>query len=92
MIGRLPYFMACTYEAARLFPPIPIFLRFVTPSEGVYFPDGRFVPGGTALGAAAAAVNRNESIFGPNADDWCPERWLSDSEQVMRIHRTLSTC
>lgn len=90
-IEKLPFFMACVYEAARLYPPVPILLPYAAPSSGFRLPDGRFVPGGTAVGATAAVINRNDHIFGPDADDWCPERWLGNCSRVTRMHRTLLT-
>ena len=90
-IEKLPYFMACVYEAARLYPPVPILLPFAAPPTGLRLPDGRFVPGGTAIGAAAAVINRDPPTFGSDADEWRPERWLGDAESVKRMHKVLFT-
>jgi hypothetical protein len=37
-----------------------------------------FIPvrAGTMVVAGTAAVNRDPAVWGPNADQWIPERWL----------------
>lgn len=80
-IARLPYFMACVNEALRLYPPIPFVLpRRVSP--GGIIIKGQHIPEGTEIGTAAAAINRNEEVFGPYPDEWRPERWLVDEPSV----------
>jgi cytochrome P450 len=37
---------------------------------------GEWFPGGTRVGVNAAVVQRSQSIFGENPDDFEPERWL----------------
>ena len=34
------------------------------------------VQAGTMVVAGTAAVNRDPAVWGPNADQWIPERWL----------------
>jgi len=90
-ISRLSYFMACFKEASRLFPSIPAILPQAVSSGGLVLTDGRIVPEGTAVGAAAAVINRNESVFGKDASVWNPDRWLGDSEKVKRMDQFLFT-
>ena len=35
-----------------------------------------FVPKGTVVVCGNAAANRSKSLWGPDADEWKPERWL----------------
>ncbi len=35
-----------------------------------------FVPKGTQIIASTAACNRNKELWGEDADEWKPERWL----------------
>jgi Cytochrome P450 len=54
---------------------------FVPLSRPVLGIDGRtidriHVKAGTMIVVGAAAVNRDPIIWGPDADQWIPERWL----------------
>ncbi|MCJ1398244.1 hypothetical protein MMC11_001441 [Xylographa trunciseda] len=90
-ISRLPYFMACVHEAARLYPSIPVLLPRCVGPAGMVLPDGRFVPASTAVAAAPAVINRDEGMFGKDAAVWRPERWLEEREQGGRMQRFLFT-
>ena len=90
-ILRMSYFMACFKETSRLFPSIPAILPQTVSSGGLVLADGRIVPEGTAVGAAAAVINRNESVFGKDANVWNPDRWLGDNEKVKRMDHFLFT-
>ena len=90
-ISRLSYFMACVNEASRLFPPIPAILPRAVGRGGMILSDCRVVPEGTAVGVAAAVINRDKGVFGEDAMVWNPERWLADDERVKRMHRFVFT-
>ena len=83
--------MACVNEASRLFPSIPAILPQRVGSEGLVLVDGRLIPEGTAVGMAAAVINRDESVFGRDADIWNPERWLTSDEEVNRMNQSIFT-
>jgi cytochrome P450 len=54
--------------------------RYV-PAEGLTLPDGTTVPGGTKVGINPYVVGRNKDVWGEDADEFRPERWLQkDSE------------
>ena len=42
-----------------------------------------FVPKGTVVISANAAVNRSRSIWGADAREWKPERWLAPLPEVV---------
>ncbi|KAF5009174.1 hypothetical protein FDECE_4618 [Fusarium decemcellulare] len=73
---QLPYFKAVVQEALRLYPAVGLILERVVPSGGLALPSGSFLPAGTIVGASPWVVHRNTSIFGADADDFKPERWL----------------
>lgn len=87
-IRNLPFLTACIYESARMFPSIPVLLpRRVSP-EGLVL-KGYFIPEGTAIGASAAVINQNSTVFGADAAVFRPERWLEESDRVAQMHRLI---
>lgn len=42
-----------------------------------------FVPKNTNVMASLVAANRNAELWGPDARDWKPERWLSSLPQAL---------
>ncbi|KAI0318198.1 cytochrome P450 [Amylostereum chailletii] len=86
-LNELPILEAICRETLRLFPPLGFVQRLTlkdavlplgTPVKGL---DGRdiseiMVPSGTFIHLNIAGVNRDPEIWGPDADQWKPERWL----------------
>ncbi|THU78940.1 cytochrome P450 [Dendrothele bispora CBS 962.96] len=84
----LPYLDAICRETLRLFPPAPYLLRhsvqdtmlpLSNPIKGL---DGTsisevHVPRNTRILVSIINSNRNPTIWGPDAHEWKPERWLS---------------
>jgi cytochrome P450 len=46
---------------------------------------GRYVPGGTEIGANPYVVHRDTKIFGEDADVFRPERWLLEGGQEEKV-------
>ncbi|KAF4552350.1 Cytochrome P450-like protein 40 [Elsinoe fawcettii] len=77
----LPYLSSVIHESLRLHPGVALSLERVVPSEGYVLPDGKYLPPGTIVGINPAVINRHKEIFGEDADEFRPERWLrSDGE------------
>ncbi|KAK5789152.1 hypothetical protein VI817_008276 [Penicillium citrinum] len=76
---RLPYLDACIKEAFRLHPAAGLPLERVVPESGAEIA-GHFVPGGTIVGCSAWLIHMNKGVFGEDAEDYRPERWLHDEE------------
>ena len=76
---RLPYLDACIKEAFRLHPAAGLPLERVVPEGGAEIA-GHFVPGGTIVGCSAWLIHMNKGVFGEDAEDYRPERWLHDEE------------
>lgn len=72
----LLYLDAVVRETFRLQPAVGLTLERVVPDNGLPLPDGRYIPAGTIVGMSAHVLHRNEEIFGPNPDEFVPERWL----------------
>ncbi|KAH7055986.1 cytochrome P450 [Macrophomina phaseolina] len=79
--GRLSYLKAVIEEGMRLYPPSPSTLPRFVPGKGEEI-DGKWVPGGTAVGVHQLSAGHMESNF-RHAKSFIPERWLplpNDSE------------
>ena len=74
--GSLPYLDAVMHEAMRIHPGVGLMLERHVPEGGLILPDGRLVPENTRVGMNPWVINRDEAIFGPNPDQFEPERWL----------------
>ncbi|KAK7043923.1 hypothetical protein VNI00_008089 [Paramarasmius palmivorus] len=85
---RLPYLDAVCKEILRLYAPVHRIIR--TSSEDSVIPlatpvtgkDGSqiteiFFPKGSDVYISLIASNRSEDIWGPDAKEWNPERWLN---------------
>lgn len=70
----LPYLQAVVKEALRMLPSIVWqLLRHAPPGLVV---DGKVIPAGTCVGISPLAQNRDRAIWGEDADQFRPERWL----------------
>lgn len=77
----------CTYlryvinETLRLYPTVPLNFRVATRNTLLprgAGPDGSeplYVPGGTILSYSTYSLHRHPSLWGPDADEFRPERW-----------------
>ncbi|TFY69723.1 hypothetical protein EVG20_g3026 [Dentipellis fragilis] len=87
-LNDLPYLDAITRETLRLYPPFSFIFRstsadavlpLTSPMLGL---DGSkmselHIAKDTDIIISILAVNRDPSIWGPDASEWKPERWLS---------------
>ncbi|KAI0765001.1 cytochrome P450 [Fomes fomentarius] len=83
----LPYLEAVCRETLRLSPGVPALIRdtvkdtILPLSQPIQLKDGTFVsaipiPKGTRVMANFVSVNRDPTLWGPDAHVWRPERWL----------------
>ncbi len=64
-------------EAMRLHPAVGMLLERYVPAEGLELPaGGGYVPAGTAVGMNAYVVGRNKGVWGEDAEEFRPGRWL----------------
>lgn len=77
---QLPYLQAVIREGLRIFPPAAGYSSKVTPPGG-HTIHGKHVPGGTHVGFALVAIQRQKHVFGNDADIFRPERWLEASPE-----------
>ncbi|KAJ5042192.1 uncharacterized protein L3040_004747 [Drepanopeziza brunnea f. sp. 'multigermtubi'] len=76
--SQLPYLHACTEEALRCYPPVPLDLPRVTPPQGAVI-DGIHVPGNMSVGIHHLSTFHSARNF-KNPMEFHPERWLGDKE------------
>lgn len=84
---KLPYLQAVIYEALRMHPAVGMPLTRVVGQNGAHIA-GQFFPPGTEVGINPWVIHRNTSIFGPDAAQFRPERWLTpDLEERTNLER-----
>ncbi|KAG1729371.1 cytochrome P450 [Suillus lakei] len=87
--ANLPYLDGVVHEILRLHPPVPEFTRLaaaddVIPlSEPVRTESGEMtdrisVAKGTLITISVGAINRSSAIWGPDAKEFKPDRWLTE--------------
>ena len=85
-VKEMPFFVACFRETLRLYPSTPFIIpRYV--SEGGISLYRQYVPAGTEIGANPYITNRDQNVFGEDADIFRPERWLEDAEKEREMER-----
>jgi cytochrome P450 len=87
---ELPYLDACIKEAGRIHPAIGLTLERVVPKGGAVICGERFEEG-TIVGMSPWVVHRDKNVFGEDADEWNPDRWLCEKERRSLMERSLLT-
>jgi len=78
-LESIPYLVACVKEGLRVAVAVPGRLPRVVPGGVAFEPlvvDGKVVPPGSIVGMSAYTMHTSESLWGENAQDFEPERWL----------------
>ncbi|XP_016451692.2 alkane hydroxylase MAH1-like [Nicotiana tabacum] len=75
-LKNVVYLHAALYEALRLYPPVPF--QFKTPQESDILPSGHHVHPKMRVMFNLYAMGRMEFIWGKDASEFKPERWISE--------------
>lgn len=81
--ASLTYTLATIKEAQRLHPVIGMSLSRKVPNTGLSI-HGVYIPPKITVGCNPVSLHRNTSIFGDDAGEFNPERWLQDDVEVRR--------
>ncbi|KAG1873850.1 cytochrome P450 [Suillus subluteus] len=105
--ANLPYLDAVVHEILRLHPAVPLFTRrareddVIPLSEPVCTRSGKMtdsisIAKGSSIAISIRAINRSSAIWGPDAKEFKPDRWLtadgiSGKAKEIQGHRHLMT-
>ncbi|KAL4802975.1 pisatin demethylase [Aspergillus unguis] len=79
----MAYFQAVIKECLRIHPGLGQIIPRDVPPGGLTI-CGEYLPERTVVGCNAWTVHRDRSVFGENADEFVPERWLDGDEEGIR--------
>ncbi|AEO68180.1 uncharacterized protein THITE_2049461 [Thermothielavioides terrestris NRRL 8126] len=85
VVKGLPYLQAVVKEAMRVHPPTTgLFPKRVPPGGDTVVVDGKpvFLPGGANVSYAYYATHHDKQLFGEDAEDFRPERWLLEKDET----------
>ncbi|KAI3317589.1 cytochrome P450 [Xylariaceae sp. AK1471] len=85
VVAHCPYFIACVRESLRLNPPVSSIFPRLAPKGGLEL-FGKYVPEGFEVTGNSRIVNRDRNIYGKDADEFRPERWL-DTEKAKEYNK-----
>ncbi|KAI8992351.1 cytochrome P450 [Pilobolus umbonatus] len=80
-VRKMPYMHAAFHESLRLHPPIPGNMR-CTIADDVW-PDGTIIKAGQYISWFPYAQARCKSVWGENAADFYPERWIDENGSLI---------
>ena len=72
---KLPYLKVCIDEGMRLHPSVGLTMPRLVPAGGATI-SGFDFPQGYRVGINGAVVHYDKDVFGPDADDFNPDRWI----------------
>ncbi|OTA93792.1 hypothetical protein M434DRAFT_72545 [Hypoxylon sp. CO27-5] len=80
-IDQMPYLNAVCSEVLRYYSPVPLTLREAAVDTTI---QGHKVPKGTAIILCPWATNLDKTLWGPDAHEFNPDRWIPKSPEDKR--------
>jgi cytochrome P450 len=74
-IDKVAYLHAVCHETLRFIPSVPLTMRIAAHDATIL---GKPIPKDTTIIVAPWAVNRSPELWGPDAQEFKPERWLNE--------------
>ncbi|THY95369.1 cytochrome P450 [Aureobasidium pullulans] len=74
-IDTMPYLNAFCSEVFRFYPPVPSTIKEARVDTTIA---GTFIPKGTTMLIPIGSVNLDQNLWGPDASEFKPERWLGE--------------
>lgn len=84
--SKLPYLGACVKEALRVHTGVQLTMARIVPEGGMDL-GGTFIPAGYRVGMNGAVIHYDTSIFGEDAAEYRPGRWLEDPERAKKMDK-----
>ncbi|KAG0271744.1 hypothetical protein BGZ95_000399 [Linnemannia exigua] len=89
-LHALPYLNVCIKELLRVIPPVPATTRVASQDDVIL---GYHIPKGTEIYLSPATLHKLKSVWGEDAEEFKPERWMDPSsltEEQRRNTRTVT--
>ncbi|KAI8150421.1 cytochrome P450 [Fennellomyces sp. T-0311] len=81
-IKNMTYAHAVFYEALRLEPVVPFNVKMAIKDD--VLPDGKVIRKGDQVGWVPYAMARSQVLWGPDAEEFKPERWITPEGELRR--------
>ncbi|AYV77733.1 MAG: CYP86A7 [Edafosvirus sp.] len=76
-IKKMKYLEATISETLRLYPAVPLDGKIAV--QKCVLPNGLHIPAGTNIIYSPYIINRLESLWGKDMDEFIPERWMKET-------------
>ena len=83
-LTSLPYLNAVVLEGLRRFAPVGTFIR-CSQTDHILPGSKTYIPAGTPFHVAVHALHHNKAVWGPDVDEFRPERWIEEPGLKERV-------
>jgi cytochrome P450 len=83
LLKQMPYLNGIMYETLRLYPTVPLTMREALRDTSI---GEQFIPKGTEMVVSIWQINRSPEIWGPDAGEFHPERWINADDGKSNRH------
>ena len=87
---QMPYFQAVVSEALRICPSVALSMPRYPPKGGATV-IGEYFPDTVQVGCNSWVIHMDKTVFGEDAEEFNPERWLESEERTREMEKYLIT-